>query len=138
MRINLSRWLISLAILPIAACTHDQDNSYGYGFASGYVVVHEAFWGADYDTPYPFTTSGEIYCIYYPDFGIEVYFEPIGYSEDSSIGTPLNKSAAKALKKQNLTPNVPYSIKKGADLSEAIEVGLKECDKRMYRLEIEK
>lgn len=137
MRIDLSRWLISLAILPIAACTHDQDNSYGYGFASGYVVVHEAFWGADHDTPYPFTTSGEISCVYYPTFGIEVYFEPVGYIKDSSIGTPLNKAAAQALKQAGMSSNVPYSIKQGADLNEAIALGLKECDKRMYRLETE-
>jgi len=127
MRIDLSRWLISLAALSAAACTPSQNEIYARQFVSGDVTVHEAFWGADHDTPYPFTTSGEIYCIYYPDFGIEVYFEPVGYSEDSSIGTPLNKSAAKALKKTGLTPNVPYSIKKGADLSEAIEVGLKAC-----------
>lgn len=127
MRINLSRWLISIAALSLTACAPSQNEIYASQFVSGYVIVHEAFWGADHDTPYPFTTSGEIYCIYYPDFGIEVYFEPVGYSEDSSIGTPLNQSAAKALKKQNLTPNVPYSIKKGADLSEAIALGLKEC-----------
>lgn len=90
-------------------------------------MVHEVFWGADHDTPYPFTTSGEILCVYYPDFGIEVYFEPAGYSKDSSIGTPLNKAAAEALKRDGMKPNVPYSIKKGADLSEAVEVGLKTC-----------
>ena len=94
----MPRWLISIAALSLAACTPDQDDSYARQFVSSGVAVHEAFWGADHDTPYPFTTSGEIYCIYYPDFGIEVYFEPVGYSEDSSIGTPLNKSAAKALK----------------------------------------
>lgn len=93
-------------------------------------MVHEIFWSADHDTPYPFTTSGEISCVYYPDFGIEVYFEPAGYSKDSSIGTPLNKAAAKALKRDGMKPNVPYSIKKGADLSEAVEVGLKACDEQ--------
>lgn len=30
-----------------------------------------------------------------------------------------------------MTPNVPYRIKKGADLSEAREAGLKVCDE-MY------
>ncbi|WP_227676251.1 hypothetical protein [Psychrobacter sp. 1044] len=87
------------------------------------------FWFADHDDPYPFTTSGEISCVYYPDFGIEVYFEPAGYIDESSIGTPLNKAAAESLKQAGLTPNVPYSIKKGADLSEAREVGLKACGK---------
>lgn len=56
-----------------------------------------------------------------------MYFEPAGYSKDSSIGTPLNKAAAKALRRDGMKPNVPYSIKKGADLSEAVEVGLKAC-----------
>tara|TARA_R110000850_G_C9965690_1_gene464818 strand:+ start:400 stop:789 length:390 start_codon:yes stop_codon:yes gene_type:complete len=128
MRINLPRWLIGIAILSLTACTSSQNDSYASQFVSGYVVVHEIFWSADHDTPYPFTTSGEISCVYYPDFGIEVYFEPVGHIEDSSIGTPLNQAAQKALKKAGMTPNVPYSIKKGADLSEAVQVGLKACN----------
>ncbi len=127
MRINLPRWLIGIAVLSLAACTPSQNNSYASQFVSGYVVVHEIFWSADHDTPYPFTTSGEISCVYYPDFGIEVYFEPVGHIEDASIGTPLNKAAQMALKKAGMTPNVPYGIKKGADLSEAVYVGLNAC-----------
>ncbi|MGP9519620.1 hypothetical protein [Psychrobacter sp. AOP7-C1-14] len=120
-------WLIVAAALSIVACTPTQDES--HKFVSGHTVVHEVFWGADHKTPYPFTTSGEILCVYYPDFGIEVYFEPAGYSKDSSIGTPLNKAAADALKRDGMEPNVPYSIKEGADLSEAVEAGLRLCDK---------
>ena len=125
MRIDMPRGLISLAFLSLAACSPTQEVS--HKFVSSYATVDELFWPADHDTPYPFTTSGEISCVYYPDFGIEVYFEPAGYSKDSSIGTPLNQAAQKALKKAGMTPNVPYNIKKGADLSEAIEVGLKLC-----------
>ena len=128
MRVDMPRWLISIAALSLSACSPSQDDSYARQFVSGGVTVHEAFWPADHDTPYPFTTSGEISCVYYPEFGTEVYFEPAGYSKDSSIGTPLNKAAAESLKKDGLTPNVPYSIKKGADLSEAVEVGLKLCE----------
>ncbi|MDV2860309.1 hypothetical protein R0I52_06250 [Psychrobacter sp. CAM01] len=128
MRINLPRWLIGIAVLSLAACTPSQNNSYASQFVSGYVVVHEIFWFADHDRPYPFTTSGEISCVYYPEFGTEVYFEPAGYIHDSSIGTPLNKAAAESLKQGGLVPNVPYSIKKGADLSEAVQVGLKVCN----------
>jgi hypothetical protein len=126
MRINMPRWLIGAAAVFIVACTPAQEDS--DKFVSGHTVVHEVFWGADHDTPYPFTTDGEISCVYYPDFGIEVYFEPFGYIEDSSIGTPLNKAAADALKRDGMKPNVPYSIKEGADLSEAIEIGLRLCD----------
>ena len=126
MRIDMPRWLIVAAALSIVACTPTQDES--HKFVSGHTMVHEVFWGADHDTPYPFTTDGEISCVYYPDFGIEVYFEPFGYIEDSSIGTPLNKAAADALKRDGMEPNVPYSIKEGADLSEAAEVGLKACN----------
>ena len=124
MRINLPRWLIGAAAVFIVACTPAQEDS--DKFVSGHTVVHEVFWGADHDTPYPFTTSGEISCVYYPT-GIEVYFEPAGYSKDSSIGTPLNKAAADALKRDGMEANVPYSIKEGADLSEAVEVGLEMC-----------
>lgn len=127
MRINMSRWLISVAVLSLAACTPSQNDSYASQFVSGYVVVHEIFWFADHDGPYPFTTSGEISCVYYPEFGTEVYFEPAGYIDESSIGTPLNKAAAESLKQAGLVPNVPYSIKKGADLNEAIEMGLNAC-----------
>ncbi|MGP5541591.1 hypothetical protein ACTXMH_03390 [Psychrobacter celer] len=129
MRIDLSRWLIGAAAVFIVACTPAQEDS--GKFVSGHTVVHEVFWGADHDTPYPFTTSGEISCVYYPDFGIEVYFEPAGYIDESSIGTPLNKAAADALKRDGMKPNVPYSIKEGADLSEAVEVGLRVCDELM-------
>tara|TARA_R110002126_G_scaffold38679_8_gene115379 strand:- start:3230 stop:3607 length:378 start_codon:yes stop_codon:yes gene_type:complete len=124
----MPRWLISIAALSLTACSPSQDDSYARQFVSGGIAVHEAFWPADHDTPYPFTTDGEISCVYYPDFGIEVYFEPAGYSKDSSIGTPLNKAAAKALKRDGMKPNVPYSIKEGADLSEAVEVGLSLCN----------
>ena len=125
MRINLPRWLISIAVLSLAACTPVQDER--DKFVSGYVMVHEMFWFADHDDPYPFTTSGEISCVYYPDFGIEVYFEPAGYIDESSIGTPLNKAAAESLKQAGMVPNVPYSIKNGADLSDAREIGLSLC-----------
>lgn len=131
MRINLSWWLISAVLFSsVTACTPSQDRSYASKFVSGNTVVHEIFWSADHDTPYPFTTSGEISCVYYPEFGIEVYFEPVGYIDESSIGTPLNKAAAKALKHDGMKPNVPYSIKKGADLSDAVEVGLRACDEQ--------
>lgn len=129
MRNNLSWWLIISAVLSVAACTAVQDER--DKFVSGYVEVHEIFWAADHDTPYPFTTSGEISCVYYPEFGIEVYFEPVDYIDESSIGTPLNKAAAKALKRDGMKPNVPYSIKEDADLSEALEVGLRVCDEQM-------
>lgn len=129
MRVNMSRWLIISTALSVVACSPTQDDSYARQFVSGGVAVHEAFWPVDHDTPYPFTTDGEISCVYYPDFGIEVYFQPFGYIEDSSIGTPLNKAAAESLKKDGMIPNVPYSIKKGTDLSEAVEVGLKACFK---------
>ena len=134
MRIDMPRWLISIAVLSLAACT-PQDDSYASQFVSGYVAVHEMFWSADHDTPYPFTTSGEISCVYYPMFGIEVYFEPAGYIDESSIGTPLNKAAAKSLKQAGMVPNVPYSIKQGADLSEAREIGLELCDEQRGKIE---
>ena len=129
----MPRWLIILTALLVAACSPSQDDSYARQFVSGGVAVHEAFWPVDHDTPYPFTTDGEISCVYYPDFGTEVYFQPFGYIEDSSIGTPLNKAAVESLKKDGMIPNVPYSIKNGADLSEAVGVGLKACSNVLNR-----
>lgn len=89
--------------------------------------MSEVFWAADHDTPHPFTRDGEISCGIHPEFGAAVYFEPVGFADESYIGTPLNKAAANILKLTGITPNVPYSIKKGADLSEAREVGLRAC-----------
>ena len=131
MRINMSKWLISIAVLSSTACTPVQDENYG----SGYVVVHEAFWGADHSTAYPFTTSGEISCAYHVEFGRGVFFNPVGFADESYVGTPLNKAAANILKLTGITPNVPYSIKKGADMSEAREVGLRACDEFQSHIE---
>lgn len=124
MRINLSRWLIILTTLSAVACNPVQEESNG----SGFIAVNEVFWGANYDTPYPFTTDGEISCGVHPEFGPAVYFEPKGSNDESSIGTPLNKAATESLKQAGMTPNVPYSVKKGADLSEARKIGLKVCN----------
>lgn len=131
MRIYLSWWLIGLTALLIAACTPVQEENNG----SGFIAVNEMFWGANHDTPYPFTADGEISCGVHLKFGPAVYFEPTGFNDESSIGTPLNKAAAETLKQAGLIPNVPYSIKKGADLSAAREIGLKVCDEQKYKLE---
>lgn len=120
---------IILALLPIialTACTTAQDDSYGAGF----VTVSEKTWGANHTTPYPFTVSeGEISCGI-GKFGREVYFEPEGFTDESYIGTPLNKIAANSLERDGMSSNVPYSVKKGADLHEAVEIGLRVCDEQ--------
>ena len=125
MRINMSRWLVAIASMVIIGCSSDnKDEMYG----SGYIVVSEQTWSKSYTTPYPFTVpEGEIGCASNPAFGREVYFHPKGYTDESYIGTPLNKSAVDGLKLGRLTSNVPYNIKKGADLNEAVQIGLKVC-----------
>lgn len=57
----------------------------------------------------------------------EVYFETVGFTDESSIDTQLNKAVAESLKQAGLTPNVPYSTKNSVDLSEARRIGLKAC-----------
>ena len=129
MRINMSRWLIVVASMSIIGCSpaSSEDETYG----SGFVVVSEWAWGVDHTTPYPFTVpKGEISCGFHPEFGREVYFEPVGYTNESNIGTPLNKAAVDSLNQSNMSPNVLYSIKEGADLSEAIQAGLRICDEQ--------
>jgi len=125
MRINMSRWLVAIASMVIIGCSSDnKDEMYG----SGYIVVSEQTWSKNYTTPYPFTVpEGEIACASNPAFGREVYFHPKGYTDESYIGTPLNKSAVDGLKLGRLTSNVPYNIKKGANLNEAVQIGLKVC-----------
>lgn len=125
MRINMSRWLIAVASIVIIGCSSgNKDEMYG----SGYIVVSEQTWSKNYTTPYPFTVpEGEIGCASNPAFGREVYFHAKGYTDESYIGTPLNKSAVDGLKLSRLTPNVPYSVKEGVDLNEAVQIGLKVC-----------
>ena len=125
MRINMSRWLIAVASIVMIGCSSgNKDEMYGVG----YIVVNEQTWSKNYTTPYPFTVAeGEIGCASNPAFGREVYFHPKGYTDESYVGTPLNKSAVDGLKLGRLTPNVPYSVKEGADLSEAVQIGLKVC-----------
>ena len=125
MRINMSRWLIAVASIVIIGCSSgNKDEMYGVG----YIVVNEQTWSKNYTSPYPFTVpEGEIGCASNPAFGREVYFHPKGYTDESYIGTPLNKSAVDGLKLSSLAPNVPYSVKEGADLSETVQIGLKVC-----------
>lgn len=118
------RWVITIIILSLVACSPIHEESHG----SGFVELNEVFWGANHNTPYPFTTNGEISCSVHPEFGPAIYFEPAGFTDESYIGTPLNKAAAESLKQAGLTPNVPYNVKNGADLSEAIKFGMKACD----------
>lgn len=127
MRINMSRWLIAVASIVMIGCSsgNTEDDLYG----SGYIVVSEQTWSKYYTTPYPFTVpEGEIACASNPSFGREVFFHPKGYTDESYVGIPLNKAAVDGLKLSRLTPNVPYSVKEGADLSEAVQIGLKVCD----------
>ena len=132
MRINMSRWLIAVVSIVIIGCSSsDKDEMYGVG----YIVVNEQTWNENYTTPYPFTVpEGEIACASNPAFGREVYFHPKGYTDESYIGTPLNKSAIEGLKLNRLMPNVPYNVKEGADLNEAVRIGLKVCDEQEDRL----
>lgn len=126
MRINLPWWLIPIASVLLIGCSPSTAEGELYG--SGYIVVDEQTWGENYTTPYPFTAAGEISCGSHPEFGREVYFEPKGYTDESYIGTPLNKSAVDSLMQDNMRANVPYSIKKNSDLSDAIQIGLRLCD----------
>lgn len=120
--------IIITALLSISACsfvTEDIDDNYG----AGYIDISQSEWATKYNTPYPFTVSyGEISCGLHSKFGREVYFAPKGYTDESYIGTPLNKSAVDSLRQSDMVSNVSYSIKQDAELSEAIEVGLKVCD----------
>ncbi len=131
----MNKLFLGPALLLIIACTDvtlEHDDNYG----AGYISVSEALWPTEHAKPYPFTVPyGEISCGSHPNFGRQVYFEPKGFTDESYIGTPLNKSAVDALNQASMRPNVPYSVKEGADLSEAIEVGLMVCDEHQEMLD---
>ena len=134
MRINILWWLVAVTSISLVGCNSGiaEDELYG----SGYIVINEQTWGENNMTPYPFTVSeGEISCGYLPEFSREVYFNPEGYTDESYIGTPLNKSAVNILNQANMSANVPYRIKENADLSDAVQIGLKVCDEQQDILE---
>ena len=79
-------------------------------------------------TLYLFTVpEGKITYGFHLTFGRKVYFASKGYIITFYIGTPLNKSAVDDLKQSNVVPNISYSIKEWADLSEAVKNELKVC-----------
>ena len=123
--------ILAAAILVLAACATPQDDSYGAGF----VTVNESDWYGEHYTAYPFTVPGEIVCITHPEYGPSIYFHPIGFTDESYIGTPLNKAADESLKRDGMIPNVPYRVKTGMDLSEAREVGLRVCGEQRDKIE---
>ncbi|SLJ84463.1 hypothetical protein [Psychrobacter sp. DAB_AL43B] len=127
----MRKLILAAAILVLAACATPQDDSYGAGF----VAVSESDWYGDHYTPYPFTTSGEISCAYHVELGRGVFFNPVGFTDESYVGTPLNKAAANTIKLSGITPNVPYRVKTGVDLSEAREIGLRVCDEQLDKIE---
>lgn len=127
---------LGLSLFGLVSCmpiAEDDDMSYG----SGYVIVTETFWGFENLKPYPFTVEyGEIVCGQpHAGIGRQVFFLPENLTDESYIGTPLNKAASNSLKQDGDIPNVPYTIKLGADLSEAIQIGLRVCDKQKEYLE---
>lgn len=127
--------LCLILLLSVIACNpviEEYDKHYG----AGYIDVSEGSWSFKHSTLYPFTaSSGEISCSYHPAFGRKVYFMPNGFTDESYIGTPLNKAASHFLNEYHMVPNVPCSIKRSADLSEAIEVGLRLCDEQREMLD---
>lgn len=126
----MNKLMLSLSLLLIVACNpveQEHDDLYGAGF----VNVDETQWSLEHSSPYPFTVAyGEISCASHPSFGREVYFAPDGFTDESYIGTPLNHAAINSLKHDGMRSNVPYSIKTGADLSVAVNIGLKVCDEQ--------
>lgn len=131
----MSKLIVVLTLLLITACA-PVEPKYDESYGAGYIGVNEALWPTEHAKPYPFTSAyGEISCGPHPAFGRQVYFAPKGFTDESYIGTPLNKSAVNALNQANMRSNVPYSVKEGADLSEAIEVGLRVCNEYQERLD---
>ena len=119
MQVNQCRWLIGFGAVLMVGCSTAIPEEMRMG--SGFIAVSESSWAEKQTTPYPFTVvEGEISCGVHPAFGREVYFEPMGYTDESHVGIPLNQSAVQALKHGNLSTTVLSSIKAGANLTEAV------------------
>ena len=124
-----------LALLVLVSACKPIPQEYDEYYGAGYIGADEVLWGFEYTTPYPFTVPyGEISCTSHPKFGREVYFAPKSFTDESYIGMPLNKSAVDSLRQSDMHSNVPYSVKEGADLNDAVKIGLRVCDEYLERL----
>lgn len=137
----MHNWLAGLALVMIVttvACAplSEDDAAHNESYGAGFIEVSTATWSSRYSSVYPFTVAnGELVCSVHPRFGRMVYFMPAGFTDESYIGTPLNRAAANSLKQNKISSNVPYNIKKDADLSDAIKAGLQVCDEQQAMLE---
>ncbi|WP_227687650.1 hypothetical protein [Psychrobacter immobilis] len=131
MHYKITLFAFALSLMGQVGCTPAPEPN-GELYGAGFVPVRDLFWPVDNDKPYPFTVDyGEIVCGQpHAGIGRQVFFLPESLTDESYIGTPLNKAASDSLKQDGLEPNVPYSIKEGADLSEAIQIGLRVCDEQ--------
>lgn len=123
----MKKVFISLA-LAVSACTHTEPpprtievNGHKLELNIESVPVDELQWRFMGLTDYPFTTAGHIYC-----FNNAVNFAPYPMKE-TDVQQPLNQRAVEQLRLSNLTPTA-NSIKPNADLTQAINIGLKVCD----------
>lgn len=131
----MNKRILYLALLLSVSACEPIPQEYNEYYGAGFIGADEVLWGFEHTTPYPFTVPyGEISCSTHPVLGREVWFSPKGYTHESYIPTPINRVALDSLKEANMTSNVPYSIKEGADLSTVIKIGLKLCDEQLQSL----
>lgn len=124
-----------LALLVLVSACKPIPQEYDEYYGAGYIGADEVLWGLEHTTPYPFTVPyGEISCSNHPVLGREVQFSPKGYTDEKYVPTPLNQVAANSLQGSGIRSDVPYSVKDGADLTTAIQVGLKLCNEQLQSL----
>lgn len=124
-----------ILILLLSACTRVEPplptinfGNYKFELNGDTVVVDEIRWKTAGLGNYPFLTGGDLSC---SNNSVEFYPDSL---HEQDIGLPLNQIARDNFKQDNLTSNVPYSIKPHADLSQAVRLGLMICDFNKQRM----
>lgn len=121
--------LLSLYLSGCTPANHVPENNTGSDKLTPYpkyngdtLPINETSWQQLGYSDYPFLTYGDLACV-----NNEVYFYPADSFNETAIGTPLNQQAANALATMQLKPTEKNAIKPGANLSQAIKVGLDIC-----------
>lgn len=77
--------IITVFLMSVLACSSFIEN-YDDDYGSGYIEVNESEWDSKCNAHYPVNVpDGEISCGLDPQFGCTVYFEPSGYTDESTL-----------------------------------------------------
>ena len=135
---NFRKIILIILIPNIVACTPvgtppDNVKSFFPIYNGDTLPIDEKSWNSLGYQNYPFLTNGDLACT-----SDEIYFYPENSFNENAVGTPLNRKAEYSIKQHGWQVNVPYKIKQGADLTQAIKIGLDICKHNIESISVKK